>query len=164
MLDPMDCSLPGSSAHGLLQARVLEWVVMPFSRGSSQPRDRTHVSYISCIGRRVLYHEQHLGSPEMKAAAAAAAAKSLQSCLTLCNCRDGSPPGSPVPEILQEEHWNGLPFPSSCMKVRSEGEGYWLVKHTRMRFIRLWGKESFPAAQAAVFLSLLCLLKSPLCI
>ena len=37
------------------QARILEWVAMPSSRGSSQPRDQTHVSYISCIGRQVLY-------------------------------------------------------------------------------------------------------------
>ena len=44
--------------------------------------------------------------------AAAAAAKSLQSCPTLCNPIDGSPPDSPVPGILQQEHWSGLPFPS----------------------------------------------------
>ena len=42
----MDCSLPGSSVHGLLQARMLEWVAMPFSRGYSQPRGWTLVSYI----------------------------------------------------------------------------------------------------------------------
>ena len=42
--DPMDHSLPGSSVHGILQARILEWVAMPFSRGSSQPRDWTRVS------------------------------------------------------------------------------------------------------------------------
>ena len=45
-------------------------------------------------------------------AAAAAAAKSLQSCLTLCDPIDGSPLGSPVPGILKAEHWSGLPFPS----------------------------------------------------
>ncbi|CAM9632051.1 unnamed protein product [Rangifer tarandus platyrhynchus] len=39
--DPMDCSLPGSSVHGILQTRILEWVAIPFSRGSSQPRDRS---------------------------------------------------------------------------------------------------------------------------
>ena len=44
--NPMDCSLPGSSLHGILQARVLEWVAIYFSRGSSQPRDRTWVSLI----------------------------------------------------------------------------------------------------------------------
>ena len=55
--NPMDCSLPGSSAHGILQARILEWVAMPSSRRLFWPRDRTrHVSYISCIGRWALYH------------------------------------------------------------------------------------------------------------
>ena len=44
----MDCSPPGSSVHGILQARILEWVAMPFSRGSSWPRDWTHVSCLSC--------------------------------------------------------------------------------------------------------------------
>ena len=43
----MDCSLPGSSIHGIFQARVLEWIAISFSRGSSQPRDRTQVSYIA---------------------------------------------------------------------------------------------------------------------
>ena len=45
----MDCSPPGSSVCGILQARILEWVAMPSSRGSSQPRDGTHVSCGSCI-------------------------------------------------------------------------------------------------------------------
>ena len=45
--DPMDCSPPGSSVHGLLQARILEWVAVPFSRGSSQHRDRTEVSHVA---------------------------------------------------------------------------------------------------------------------
>ena len=52
LCDPMDCSLPGSSVHGILQARILEWVAMPSSKGSSQPRHRICVSYISCIGRQ----------------------------------------------------------------------------------------------------------------
>ena len=43
----MDCSLPGSSVHGILQARILEWAAMPSSRGSSQPRDRIQVSRIA---------------------------------------------------------------------------------------------------------------------
>ena len=44
---PRDCSLPGSSVHGILQARILEWVAISFSRGSSQPRDKTQVSCIA---------------------------------------------------------------------------------------------------------------------
>ena len=39
LCDPVDCSLPGSSVHGILQARILEWAAIPFSRGSFQPRD-----------------------------------------------------------------------------------------------------------------------------
>ena len=49
---------------------------------------------------------------EFSKTAAAAAAKSLQSCLTLCDPIDGSPPGSPVPGFSRQEHWNGLPLPS----------------------------------------------------
>ena len=61
--DPMDCNPPGSSVHGILQARILEWVAMPSPRGSSRPKDPTWVSYVFCIGRWVLYHPHHLGSP-----------------------------------------------------------------------------------------------------
>ena len=45
LCDPMDCSLPGSSVHGILQARILEWVAISLSRGSSQPRDWTQISH-----------------------------------------------------------------------------------------------------------------------
>ena len=47
LCDPMDCSLPGSSVHGILQARILEWVAFPFSRGPSPPRDQIQVSCIA---------------------------------------------------------------------------------------------------------------------
>ena len=53
--DPKDCSPPGSSVHGIFRARILEWVAISFSRGSSLPRDPTHVFYISCIGRQVFF-------------------------------------------------------------------------------------------------------------
>ena len=49
LCNPMDCSLPGSSVHRILQVRILEWVAISFSRGSSQPRDQTRVSHI--VGR-----------------------------------------------------------------------------------------------------------------
>ena len=51
---PIDCSPPDSYVHGLFQAKILEWVAISFSRGSSQPRDWTHVSCVSCIGRKIL--------------------------------------------------------------------------------------------------------------
>ena len=47
LCNPMDCSLPGSSVHGFLQARILEWAAILFSRGSSQPRKWTRVSYVA---------------------------------------------------------------------------------------------------------------------
>ena len=56
---PMDYSPPGSSVHAILQS-ILELVAMPFSRGSSQARDQTHMSYISCISRWILYHSATL--------------------------------------------------------------------------------------------------------
>ena len=52
LCDSMDCSPPGSSVHGILQARIVEWVAMPSSRGASLPRDRTQFSYVSCITGR----------------------------------------------------------------------------------------------------------------
>ena len=56
LFDSMDCGLPGSSVHGILQARILEWVAISFSRGSSWSRNWTWISYVSCIGRQILYH------------------------------------------------------------------------------------------------------------
>ena len=56
LCDLMDCSLPGSSVHGILQTRTLEWIAISSSRGSSRPRDQACVSGISCIGRQVFYH------------------------------------------------------------------------------------------------------------
>ena len=56
LCDSVDHSSLGSTVHEILQTWILEWIAMPSSRGSSWPRDWTHVSYISCIGRRVLYH------------------------------------------------------------------------------------------------------------
>ena len=57
LCNPMDCSPPGSSVLGILQTRILEWVAISYSRGSSQPRDWT---YVSCIAGR-FYHVSHQG-------------------------------------------------------------------------------------------------------
>ena len=66
LCDPMDCSPPGSPIHGIFQARVLEWVAIFFSRGSSWPRDRTWVSHTA--GWR-FYHLSPQGSPHNKSLA-----------------------------------------------------------------------------------------------
>ena len=72
--DPMDCSLPGSSVHGILQGRILEWVAIPFSRGSSWPRDGTQVSCIAgrffsvCVTRKAHYNPQSIWRPSFTSA------------------------------------------------------------------------------------------------
>ena len=122
LCNPMDCSPPAPRVHGILQARILQWVAMLCSRGSSLPRDRTRVSYalhwqagslpLAPPGKPCLW------------AAATAAATSLQSCPTLCDPRDSSPPGSPVPGILQARtlEWVAISFSNAWkwkVKVKS---------------------------------------------
>ena len=62
LCDPMDSSPPGSSDHRILQARILEWIAISFSRGSSWPRDCTH---ISCIAGRC-FRSESLGKPNLE--------------------------------------------------------------------------------------------------
>ena len=54
--DPVNCNLPGSSVHEILQAGILEWIAISSSKGSFLPRDQTCISYVSCIGRWILHH------------------------------------------------------------------------------------------------------------
>ena len=64
LVTPKHCSPPDSSVHGILQSRILEWVTIPFSRGSSWPRDQTQV-LLHC--RQLLYHLSHQGRPYLPA-------------------------------------------------------------------------------------------------
>ena len=108
-------SVPGSSVCGILQARKLVWVAIPFSRGPSWPRDQTH---IYCI-----LDEFITPWATNKQIAAATAAKSLQSCLTLHDPIDGSPPRLPRPcDSPGKNTGVGCRFLLQCMKVKSESE------------------------------------------
>ena len=62
LCDPTDCSSLGFSIHGISQARILEWIAIPFSRGSFWPRGQTHISYVSCIADG-FFNTGPLGSP-----------------------------------------------------------------------------------------------------
>ena len=95
---PMGCSLLGSSVHGILQARILGWVAIPFSRGSSRPRDQ---SLVSCIGSQVLHCLSHQGSPG-KTWPIFQFSSVAQSCPTLCHSMDCSMQGFPVHHQLPE--------------------------------------------------------------
>ena len=92
-IKPTKYSLPGSFMHGILQARILEWVAIPFSRGSSQPRDST---WVSCISGRFFTvwatREAHMNLHFSSV---------TQSCLTLCDPTDCSIPGFPVHNQLK---------------------------------------------------------------
>ena len=71
LCDPVDCSPPGSSVHGILQTRTLKWVAMPFFRGSFRPRDRTAISWGSCTAGGFIYlfiyfTAESLGKPRNK--------------------------------------------------------------------------------------------------
>ena len=63
-LQPHDCSLPGSTVHGTSKARILEWIAISFFRGSSQPRDRTWLSCVSCIAGGLFTHWAIREAPE----------------------------------------------------------------------------------------------------
>ena len=89
----MDCNPPGSSVHGVFQARILEWVAMPSCRGSSWPRNRTRES---CIGKWILYLWATWEATQTEFCSVA------QSCPALCNSMDCSTSGFPVLHHLQE--------------------------------------------------------------
>ena len=97
----MDYSLPGSSVHGISQARIMEWVAMPFSRGSSQLRDWTCISH---IGKLILYHSATRElSPYFQCLFSSVQFSSVtQSCPTLCDSMNPSMPGLPVHHQLPE--------------------------------------------------------------
>ena len=94
----MDCSQPGSSAHGISQARILEWVAISFCRGSSRPSDHTRTSCVSCIGQQILFTTVSPGEPQFSVQFSSFA----QSCLTLCDPMNWSMPGLPVHHQLPE--------------------------------------------------------------
>ena len=115
---PMDCSPPGFSAHVVSQARTLEQAAISFSRWWSWPREGIQVSFIF---RQILHHWT-LGSP-IPSTAAASAAKSLESCPTLCDPIDGSPPRLRRPWDSPGKNTGvGCHFLLQCMKVKSESE------------------------------------------
>ena len=110
--DRMDYSLPGSSVHGVLQARILEWVAMPSSRGSSWPWIEP-VSLASPAWTRGFFTTSPTWKPMLSHAMLQCCAKSVQSCLTLCNPMDCSLPCSSVHWILQARILEWVAMPSS---------------------------------------------------
>ena len=112
LCDPMDGNLPGWAVHGIFQARILEWAAISFSRGSSQPRDRTRVSCIAdrrftVWATRQIFRilqktpNELFGQSNINGFFAFVFMLAAQSCPTLCHPMDCSLPGSPVCGIHQ---------------------------------------------------------------
>ena len=109
LCDPVDCSPPCSSVHRIFQARVLEWVAISFSRGSSRPRDQTQVSRIVS---KMLYHLSHQGNANLNislsfrkpfhGSSLPCCCSVAQSCLIICHPMNCSKPGLPVHHQLPE--------------------------------------------------------------
>ena len=108
LCNPVDCSLPGSSVHGIFQAKLLGWVAISYSRGSSHPQGQTRISWVSCIGRQTLYHwatwEAHL-SPTTNLCLWAASTSGLNLRCSFCK-------SSPAT-------WTSLLFLQPCQHIPS---------------------------------------------
>ena len=143
LCDPMDCSLPGSSVHGILQARILEWVAISFSRGSSRTQG-SNSGLLHC-GQSV-YHLSHQGIPFFICLYTVLISRSLCACQPGKKRGWGSNPSSAAakslqswPTLVRPHRWQPTRLPRSwdspgkntgvgcrfllqCMKVKSESE------------------------------------------
>ena len=116
LCDPVDCGSPGCSVHGMPRtgvgfhspAKILEWVSMLSSRGSSLPRDLTCVSYMFCIGRWILFHKHYLGSLSLSVSESGIA--QLSPTLRVHGSVACHAPLSM--EFSRQEYWSGFPFHS----------------------------------------------------
>ena len=126
LCDPMDCSPPGSSVHGILPARILEWIAMPSSRESSPPRDQTCVSYH-------LLHWQvdslALGPPGKPIIEYEREREVAQSCPALCDPMDCGLPGSSVHGIFQAIvlEWIAISFSKGSSQPRDRTRASYIV-------------------------------------
>ena len=126
----MDYGMPGSSVHGILQARILEWVAIPFSRGSSWPWDWTRVF---CIAGRFF---MVWATREAHRMCLCVSVLVVQLCLTLCNSTDCSPSGSSVHGICQARilEWVAIPFSRGSFWLRDRTQ----VSCIAARFFTVW--------------------------
>ena len=130
----MNCSPPGSSVLEVFQVRILKWVVISYSRASSQPRDRTQDSCISRIDRQILYHWTTWEAPFSLWSEVA------QLCPTLCNPMGYSLPAFSVHGILQARI---LEWVVIALSRRSSWPRDWTqVSHIVGRHFTFWAKTS----------------------
>ena len=131
LCDPMNCSLPSSSVHGIPQARVLEWVVMPSSRGSSSPRDWALFSYVSFISRgfftllaEPVGKHQYMSEPHKNLYSGSICALSILILL----CTSSVCTSSLKTDILYISYF--FTFSVSCKNVSSTQQGFLFILFT----------------------------------
>ena len=140
LCNPMDCSPPGFSVHGILQARILKWVAMLSSRGSSWPRDWTCISYVSCIGSvqfssvQSLSHVRLLATPWITARQASLNITNFRSSLRLTS----------IESVMTSSHII-LCRPSSCPQSLPASESF------PMSQLFTWGGQSTGVSASASF-------------
>ena len=142
--DCMDCSLPGSSVHGILQERILGWVAISFSRESSRPTDRI---CISCTAGSFFTTE-----PPGKPQASPCVCCVTQSCLTLCDPMDYSTPGSSVHRDSPARILEWVAMPSS--RVSSQPRGQTQGSRIASRFFTVWATREAQASPYSLSISL----------
>ena len=104
--NPMDCSPPGSSVHGILQARIPECVAIPFSRVSSQPKDQTH---ISCVGRQTFLPLNRQRTPSLTR---------VHVCVCMCVCMYD------LIELIEIWRWESVKIKYLDLKVQFQPENF----------------------------------------
>ena len=146
--DPMDGSPPGSCVHGILQARILEWVAIPFSRVSFWPRDWT---WVFCIAggfftiwatREALYNSSVFLVMDIRMSPACES-EVTQLCQTLCDSMDCSLPGYSIYGIFQARvlEWVAISFPRGSYQPRDWTWVSWIAG----RFFTDWATKEAPA-------------------
>ena len=140
----MDCSLPGSSVHGILQERIPGWVAISFSRESSQPTDRIR---ISCTASG-FFTRKPPGKPQVSPCVCCV----TQSCLTLCDPMDYSTPGSSVHRDSPARTLEWVAMPAS--RVSSQPRGQTQGSRIASRFFTVWATREAQASPYSLSISL----------
>ena len=154
---PTDCSPPGSSVHGIFQARILEGVAMPSSRGSSWPRNQTCVS---CIGRQILYHYATREAPYLLSEVEWS--EIIQWCLTLGDPMDFNLPRSSIHGIFQVRvlEWGAISFsrwssqPRNRTRVSCTADRLFIVWAISVTYRLLFFTPAFTEFLPALFIQL----------
>ena len=143
LCDPMDLSLPGSSVYGIFQARVLKWVAISFSRGSSQPRDRNPVSHTA--GRHFTVQatrEAHIFIECLLLLLLLSHFSRVRLCATPETTAHQAPLSL---GFSRQEHWSGLPFPSptECLLCAKQHAKFWYLVVRYAHMVTLWKSNTY---------------------